>query len=90
MKSATKTDRFLAAIVILASVLLGCRQRDQELCVPRPPFFDGEGAGYELLNLAGGDVWATRSWTPEEYAAFSLPFSWTFWHKNDPRIALAD
>lgn len=85
-----KTGSFLTAIVILASLLAGYRQGDQELCVSRPPSFDGEGAGYELLNLADGDVWATRSWTPAEYAAFSLPVSWTSWRKNDPRIALAD
>ncbi len=90
MISATKSGPFLAAIVILASLLAGYRHGNRELCVPRSPSFDGEGPGYELLNLADGDVWGTRSWTPEEYAAFSLPVSWTFWRKNDPRIALAD
>jgi hypothetical protein len=90
MISATKTGRFLAAIVILAGILAGCRHGDRELCVPRPPHFEGEGAGYELINLAGGEVWATGDWTPEEYVGFSLPFSWTFWLKNDPRIPLAD
>ena len=90
MISATKTGRFLAAIVILAGILAGCRHGDRELCVPRPPHFEGEGAGYELIHLAGGEVWATGDWTPEEYAGFSLPFSWTFWLKNDPRIPLAD
>ena len=90
MISAMKTVPFLTTIVILTSFLAGYHHGDQELCVSRPPSFDGEGAGYELLNLADGDVWATRSWTPEEYAAFSLPVSWIFWRKNDPRIALAD
>jgi len=90
MISKTKTSPLLAAIVILSSLLAGYRHGDRELCVSRPPSFDGEGAGYELLNLADGDVWATRSWTPEEYAAFSFPVSWIFWRKNDPRIALAD
>ena len=90
MTSATKTGLFLLAIAILAGLLSGYRHADQDLCIPRPPSFEGEGVGYELLNLADGDVWATRNWTPEEYAAFSFPASWTFWRKNDPRIALAD
>lgn len=90
MTSAMKTSRFLATLAILAFVLTRYRPGDRELCVPRSPWFDSEGAGYELLNLAGGDVWATRSWPPEEYAAFSFPVAWTFWRKNDPRLALAD
>ena len=90
MKLAIKTGSFLAAIVILPGLLVGYRHGDRELCVSRTPSFDGEGAGYELLNLADGDVWATRNWTPEEYAAFSLPASWVSWYKNDPRFALAD
>ena len=90
MTPAIKTGRFFAAIAIFAIFLSGCRQADRRLCVPRSPAFEGKGAGYELLNLAGGDVWATRTWTPEEYAAFSFPFSWPFWRKNDPRIPLAD
>ena len=90
MKLVIKTGSFLATIVILSSLLIGYRHGDRELCVSRTPSFDGEGAGYELLNLADGDVWATRNWTPEEYAAFSLPVSWASWHKNDPRIVLAD
>ena len=90
MISKTKTSPLLAAIVILSSLLAGYRHVDRELCVPRSPSFDGKGPGYELLNLADGNVWGTRNWTPEEYAAFSLPVSWTFWRKNDPRIALAD
>lgn len=90
MTSAMKTGSFLAVIVILAGILVGYRHGDQNLCVSRAPSFDGEGPGYELLDLADGDVWATRNWAPEEYAAFSLPVSWIFWRKNDPRVILAD
>ncbi|NEQ49782.1 MAG: hypothetical protein F6K11_06555 [Leptolyngbya sp. SIO3F4] len=90
MTLAMKTGSLLAVIVILAGILVGYRHGDQELCISRTPTFDGEGPGYELLNLADGDVWATRDWSPEEYTAFSLPGSWSFWHKNDPRIVLAD
>lgn len=85
-----KSASFLVAIVILAGFLIGYRHGARTLCISREPSFDGEGAGYELVNLANGDVWATRNWTPEEYAAFSLPVSWTLWRKNDPRIGSAD
>jgi hypothetical protein len=90
MKSKTKTNRIFAAMVIFIGVFTGCRHGDQELCLPHPPSFDGEGAGYELINLVGREVWATRNWSPEGYADFSFPLSWLFWRKNDPRIALAD
>jgi hypothetical protein len=47
-------------------------------------------AGYELIDLRGGRVWLTTEWTRDEYADFSLPLSWTFWRKNDPRVGLPD
>jgi hypothetical protein len=90
MNSAVTLSRSFAVLVILPGLLGGCRQGERELCVPRSPHFDGEGAGYELINVTGGEVWGTRDWTPEEYAAFSFPLSWTFWLKNDPRIPLTD
>jgi hypothetical protein len=90
MIAATKTERLFAAVVIFLGVFTGCSYGDRELCLPRPPSFDGGGAGYELINLVGREVWATRNWAPEDYANFSFPFSWFFWRKNDPRIALAD
>lgn len=85
-----KIGPLLVATVIVAGLLVGYRHGDRELCVSRLPSIEGEGAGYELLNLVDGEVWGTRNWTPEEYAAFSLPPSWLSWHKNDPRIVLAD
>jgi hypothetical protein len=90
MTATTNTDRTFAAILIFLAVFTGCSHGDRELCRPRPPSFDGGGAGYELINLVGREVWATRNWAPEDYANFSFPFSWFFWRKNDPRIALAD
>ena len=90
MRLVIKIGLLLVAAVILVSFLSGYRRKDQKICISRSPSFHGEGAGYELINLAGGDVWATRNWTPEEYAKFSLPASWISWRKNDPRIVLAD
>jgi hypothetical protein len=90
MKAKTKTSQIFAAMVIFLGVFTGCSHGDQELCLPCPPSFDGEGVGYELINLVGREVWATRNWSPEDYANFSFPLSWLFWRKNDPRIALAD
>jgi hypothetical protein len=90
MTATMNTDRIFVAIVIFLGALTGCSHGDRELCLPLPPSFKGGGAGYELINLVGREVWATGNWTPEAYANFSFPFSWFFWRKNDPRIALAD
>ncbi len=91
MKFVTRTNGLFVAGLILISILItGYQPAERERCISRSPAFEGDGPGYELLNLADGDVWATRSWTPEDYAEFSLPVSWAFWRKNDPRITLAD
>ncbi|MEL6445558.1 MAG: hypothetical protein AAFQ86_15125, partial [Bacteroidota bacterium] len=63
---------------------------EQEHCAADAPVLGEEGSGYEVLNLAGRDVWATRDWTPEAFEAFSFPATWLLWRKNDPRVGLAD
>ncbi|MCF8131330.1 MAG: hypothetical protein K9N10_22705 [Deltaproteobacteria bacterium] len=90
MKTISKTILLFAIIVIFLFSLAAYSYGDREFGLSRPPSFKGEGAGYELINLVGRDVWATRDWTPEAYEKFSFPVSWIFWRKNDPRIALAD
>jgi hypothetical protein len=85
-----KNTRIIVIIALFLYPFMGCSHGDRELCHPRPPSFDGEGAGYELINIVGREVWATRNWSPKDYADFSFPFSWFYWRKNDPRIALAD
>ena len=79
-------------MVIIGVLLTGCSYGDRELCVALAPVFDtdGDGAGYELINLLGDEVWATPSWTRAEFADFSFPVSWFLWRKNDPRMPLAD
>ena len=84
----TKPGRYFMLLTIL--VCSGCGNAVRESCTARPPQFAGDGPGYELIDFVGGEVWATRNWTPHQYAEFSLPFSWILWHKNDPRIGLAD
>ena len=90
MTSVTNVGRFLMAIMILAILLPAYSREERESCISRAPSPSGDGPGYELLNLVDGEVWGTRNWTPEAYAAFSLPVSWPQWQKNDPRIVLAD
>jgi hypothetical protein len=90
MTTTSKTILFFAIIAILHFSLTACSHGDRKFCLSRPPSFKAKGAGYELINLVGRDVWATRDWTPEVYAKFSFPVSWFFWRKNDPRIILAD
>ncbi|MEO1562525.1 MAG: hypothetical protein AAFR98_03745 [Pseudomonadota bacterium] len=58
-------------------------------CEARPPSFHGGGAGYEVIDFWNGQVWATRDWTPEEFADFRFPLRNTFWKKNGPRHAMA-
>lgn len=86
----TKRQLFSFAAV-LTIALTGCSgHSDQENCVSRDPAFERRDAGYELIDLTGRRVWLTTEWTPEEYADFSLPLSWVFWRKNDPRVGLPD
>lgn len=89
---------FILAVPIAA--LSAADRTERETCVARPPQFaetgpgpagpGRAGPGYELISLVRGEAWATRDWTPEDYAAFSPPLSWSFWFKNDPRLGLAD
>ncbi|THB79526.1 MAG: hypothetical protein D6B25_01195 [Desulfobulbaceae bacterium] len=76
--------------LILLGMVTGCNQADRVYCVSNRPVFKNEGAGYELVNLAGREVWATGDWNPESFEDFSLPFHWLLWFKNDPRIPLSD
>jgi hypothetical protein len=83
-----KTLNFLAAILIMVTIPAGCMPvQELEECVSLEPASDGEGAGYELIDLLNKEVWATADFTAEEYAAFSPPLLWL---KNDPRIMVAD
>ncbi len=79
-------------LVIVVAMLLvsGCSNAVRESCVARSPQFQGAGVGYELVNVAAGDVWATRDWAPDEFDELSLPLAWVFWFKNDPRVGVAD
>ncbi len=63
---------------------------EQTVCVARAPEFHRSGPGYELIDAARGNVWATRDWTPSTFETFSLPLSWFFWFKNGPRVGVAD
>jgi len=83
-----KTSRILAAILIMGAMLAGCMPvGERESCVPLEPVWDGEGAGYELIDLLYKEVWVTGDFTSEEYTSFTPPFLWI---KNDPRILMAD
>ena len=75
----------LSGVIILVA---GCMPvQELEECVSLEPASDGDGAGYELIDLLNKEVWATADFTAEEYAAFSPPLLWI---KNDPRIAIMD
>ncbi|MEM6785381.1 MAG: hypothetical protein AAF624_16795 [Bacteroidota bacterium] len=94
MKTFVRSLVVLAALAVLSislmAVLTHRSYGEQELCVADAPVFSGGSIGYELLDLAGRDVWATRDWTPTDFATFSLPPTWLLWRKNDPRVGLAD
>ena len=80
----------LSAIMLsgVINLVAGCMPvQELEECVSLEPASDGEGAGYELIDLLNKEVWGTGDFTPAEYAAFSPPF---LWMKNDPRILIAD
>ncbi|MEL6772999.1 MAG: hypothetical protein AAFP18_18210 [Bacteroidota bacterium] len=76
--------------VSMMTVLAFRSYGEQERCAADAPVLGGGGPGYEVLNLAGRDVWATRDWTPAAFEAFSFPATWLLWRKNDPRVGLAD
>ena len=86
----TKRQLFSCAVFLMIA-LTGCTgYADGENCVARDPSLERRDAGYELIDLRGRRAWLTTEWTPEEYADFSLPLSWVFWRKNDPRVGLPD
>lgn len=94
MKKLVRSLAVLATLTFLSvalTLVLAHRPYGKlEGCVARAPSLEGDGPGYEVLNLPGRAVWATRDWTPEAFAAFSFPPSWLLWRKNDPRVGLAD
>ena len=90
MTAISLISRVFVPIILLLGILTGCSRGDRVHCSTSAPALKNEGAGYELINLVGREVWATRNWTPESFADFSLPFFWFLWQKNDPRILLAD
>lgn len=90
MKTQRRQDAAQIALVVTLSAFMGCAKGDRETCVQRPPEFEGEGPGYELIDLTRGGVWATRDWTPEAYAELSFPLAWKLWRKNDVRVSLVD
>jgi hypothetical protein len=95
LKAPPVTSRLYFALALIAAVTVSaCRSDVSDLaefrCVSRQPEFHNSGAGYELLNLRSGEVWATGDWTPDEFSQFELPTSRIFWRKNGPRVGLAD
>lgn len=88
------TLKGLGACAAVAAAIFGAswaaNPMTQSWCLAQAPNLAGEGPGYELINLLGGEAWVTRDWTPTEYAAFTPPLSWRLWFKNDPRVAVAD
>jgi hypothetical protein len=87
MKAKTQVGPSLVAILVFAGLFTGCSDIEREICVPLEPDFEGDGPGYELIDIIRREVWATRDWSPDEFATVSLPFRW---QKNDPRIPLHD
>ncbi|MEM8560021.1 MAG: hypothetical protein AAGG50_19565 [Bacteroidota bacterium] len=79
-----------ALAVSLMAVLTHRSYGEQDRCLAEAPALEGGSIGYELLDLAGREVWTTRDWTPTAFATFSLPATWLLWRKNDPRVGLAD
>ena len=83
-----KISDLLASILIVLTIPVGCMPVEElQECVSQEPASDGEGAGYELIDLLNKEVWVTSDFTPEEYTAFSPPLLRI---KNDPRILVAD
>ncbi|MEO1550144.1 MAG: hypothetical protein AAFR93_06885 [Pseudomonadota bacterium] len=76
--------------LVSASVVLSAPQTTERVCVATPPDLARPGPGFELLDFAGRDAWATRDWDRPQFAAFQLPAHWLFWRKNGPRVMLAD
>ena len=83
----TRVSVMVLGTLVFATLLGGCSRIDRETCVPTAPDFEGDGPGYELIDIVRREVWATRDWLPEDFAAISLPFRW---QKNDPRIPVHD
>ncbi len=88
----SKRSLFSCGVVAVAAFsLAACGGGQRQSCVERAPNFDESAdAGYELLDFGRRQVWATTDWTPADFEQFSLPLSWAFWGKNDPRVGLAD
>ena len=83
----TRVSVMVLGTLVFATLLGGCSRIDRETCVPTAPDFEGDGPGYELIDIVRREVWATRDWLPDEFAAFSLPFRW---RKNGPRVPVHD
>ena len=81
---------------MLVGLLIDLRETTVvDWCVARDPGLpDRRGevsrAGFEILNPVLGGVWLTREWTVEAFEAFSFPWTWPLWLKNDPRRGVAD
>lgn len=77
------------AAAVTAMVALGS-PATKEVCVAQIPEFPGDGPGYELVDVVGRKVWATRDWNPEDFEAFSFPVLMPLWQKNSVRVLSAD
>jgi hypothetical protein len=59
-----------------------------EQCVDRAPNAFKGRVGFELIDFARREVWATKDFSPDEFDDLSLPLNMTHWFKNDPRVPL--
>lgn len=66
-----------------------CVERSPSIPVRRAASID-QRPGFEILDPVGGGVWMTRDWTVDAFEAFSFPWTWPFWFKNDPRRGVSD
>ena len=82
-----RTCLTLVCVSLLTAACGSSAEIDQ--CVERA-WKPGVGTqGFELVNVASGEVWLTREWSVEEFEKFELPFSQFLWVKNDPRVGAA-
>lgn len=78
-----------STLLIIAFIMLLLPKGEREECVPYRSVFEKADTGYELIDMAGREVWATTDFTIDEFQSFSMPASWSFWRKNDPRSGQA-
>ncbi len=91
MRTWIKITGSLLVLLLLGVVLAISPKGDRDGCIDRAPQRGQKQlTGYELIDIARGEVWVTADWAPETFADFSLPRLWVTWLKNDPRVTVAD